>query len=63
MSTVYVFLCFYWVVEVQLSANVLLQGIPHCYVLYECYLLENYYLSPVLEIRLLKCFRTIKTTD
>ena len=63
MSTVCLVLWFYRVVEVQLSANVFLQGIPNGYVLYECYLLENYYLSPVLAILLLQPFRTIKTTD
>ena len=46
MPTALVFLCFYRFVKVQLSVKVALQGVFHCYTLYDCYLLENYYLSP-----------------
>ena len=46
MPTALVFLCFYRFVKVQLSVKVALQGVFHCYTLYDYYLLENYYLSP-----------------
>jgi len=36
--------------------------LPHCCVLYDSYLIENYYLSPVLAILLVQYFHTIKRT-
>ena len=60
MATASVAPCLSRVVEVQLSETVLLQGISSLLLCIDYYLIENYYLSPVLAILLLLVFTPLK---